>query len=222
MKTLFLEARYKEKVTLPKDVIDKLPKKIALFTTIQYLDSLEDIKAQLVSAGKDVILAKGKHSKYRGQLLGCDIKSLDLGIDPEIDAFLYIGDGMFHPKALLLRDEKPIFVFNPLSKILTELDESHIKKIRQKQKVALLKFHSASDIGILVTTKPGQHRLKDAIYLKDKLKDKRCYIFITDTLDFSQLENFPFIGCWVNTMCPRIALDDILPKSIINIDDIDL
>ncbi len=53
--------------------------------------------------------------------------------------------------------------------------------------------------------------------LEKKYKNKRFYKFVFDTLDYSQLENFPFIECWVNTACPRI-FDDL--RSIINIQDI--
>ena len=38
-----------------------------------------------------------------------------------------------------------------------------------------------------------------------KLKDKKSYIFIADTINESEFENFPFIECWVNTACPRFA-----------------
>ncbi len=218
MKTLFIEAKYKEKVKLSKEAIGKLPEKVCLVTTVQFIDSLEEIKKQLEKENKEVILKQGK-SKYPGQILGCDIKSFK---DADCDAFLYIGDGMFHPKALLFKTNRAVFVFNPFSKKLIKLDENEIEKIKKKQKAAYYKFLSANEIGILVSVKSGQNNLKKAIELKNKL-DKNCYIFLCDTLDFSQLENFPFIECWVNTMCPRIGLDDSLEleKPIINIEDIE-
>ena len=49
MKTLFIEARYKEKIVLSKEVIEKLPDKIGLITTVQYVDQSESIKKQLFS-----------------------------------------------------------------------------------------------------------------------------------------------------------------------------
>ena len=50
-----------------------------------------------------------------------------------------------------------------------------------------------------------------------KKKDKNYFIFAFDTLNISDLENFPFIDCWVNTACPRIADER---KNMINISDI--
>ena len=54
------------------------------------------------------------------------------------------------------------------------------------------------------------------------MKEKNCYIFAFDTLDFSQIENFPFVECWVNTACNRI-LDDYgkFPKPLIDLADLE-
>ena len=41
MKQLFIEAKYKGKITINKKEIDKLPDKIALFTTVQFIDQLK-------------------------------------------------------------------------------------------------------------------------------------------------------------------------------------
>jgi len=81
----------------------------------------------------------------------------------------------------------------------------------------LIKFYSAKNIGILVTTKPGQQYLKKATELKAKLKDKQCYIFISDTIDLNDLENYPFIDSWVNTACPRLS---DYSSNIINIEEL--
>ncbi len=219
MKTLFIEAKSDVQVELYDTAIKELPEKIALVTTIQFIDSLPKLKTQLEQAGKKVILVKGKRAKHEGQMLGCDIIS---GIKADVDAFLYIGDGLFHPKALLIKNEKPVFTFNPFNKSFKKLDQAEIEAILKKQKGALLKYHSSKEIGILVTTKPGQQQLKKALDLKNKVKDKNFYIFLCDTLDFNDLENFPFIECWVNTMCPRIGYDDTirLRKPVVNIEEI--
>jgi diphthamide synthase subunit DPH2 len=52
--------------------------------------------------------------------------------------------------------------------------------------------------------------------LEKKYSDKKFYYFICDTLDFSELENFNFIECWLNTMCPRV-IEDI---SVLNVEDL--
>jgi 2-(3-amino-3-carboxypropyl)histidine synthase len=220
MKTLFIEARYKGKVELPEKIISILPKKIALFTTVQFLDSVAGIKKQLEKKGKKVLLLKTEHTKYPGQLLGCNIKKF-----PEtFDAFLYIGDGMFHPKALVLKNPKPAFAYNPFSKKLSKLEQkdADIESMKKKNEGAKLKFLNSKEIGVLVSTKPGQNQIKKAYELEKKYAEKNFYFLLFDTIDFSELENFPFIECFVNTACPRIAYDEAekIMKPVINIEDL--
>jgi len=230
MKTLFLDARYVHEVRLPQSAIQKLPENIALATTIQYLDSIEKIKKDIENSGKKVTLLQGEHSRFRGQILGCDItrKNLPKPDKTNIDGFLFIGDGVFHPKILLFSQEgkkRPVFTYNPKSKKTIQIKETEIKTIEKRYKGALLKFHTSNNIGIIVSTKPGQQRLNKALELKKKIqkKDKKTYVFICNTLDFNELENFNFIDMYVNTMCPRIGYDDVIKfnKPVINYEDIE-
>lgn len=218
MKTLFIESKYNQKISLPSSVIESLKakhyKQIALFTTIQFIDNLANIKKQLEKAKIKVMLLKAAHCKYAGQLLGCSIQDFSIqdsktsakGIN--INAFLYIGDGMFHPLALKLSNDKPVFAYNPFTKKLAEITENETKQIKQQQKAALVKFYSSKEIGILISTKPGQLEIKKAFLLKKKFPEKNFYFFIFDTLEVSQLENFPFVECFINTACRRVSYDD--------------
>ena len=85
--------------------------------------------------------------------------------------------------------------------------------LEERKKGKLLRFYSAKSYGILVSTKQGQYKLKKALELQKKLKNS--FIFIFNTLNLNELENFPDIDCWINTACPRIE-----GKSIINLEDI--
>ena len=60
-----------------------------------------------------------------------------------------------------------------------------------------------------------------AIDIKSKLEKqgKEAFIFVCDLLDANELENFPFVEYWVNTLCPRIA-DDKDKKNIIDMSEI--
>jgi len=220
MKTIFLEARYNKKFTLPISIISKLRKfkTLAVFTTVQFLDSIPKIKQQLEKAKIKVTLIKPTHCQYKAQLLGCSILS-EHGIKANTDAFLYIGDGLFHPIALKINNKKPVLTFNPFTKKLSEITGQQTKKMQQQQKAGLTKFHTSKEIGILISTKPGQYNKKQAEKLVKKYPKKKFYFMLFDTLDFTQLENFPFIECYVNTACPRISYDDQekSPKKVIDI-----
>ena len=217
---MFVEARYNKAVFIGKHVL-KLPEKIGLVTTVQFIGQIKKIKSELEKKGRKVFLGKGKHTKYNGQVLGCDVQAA-VSVEKKVDAFFYIGSGLFHPTAISLKTKKDVFTFNPLTNKFNKMDKNQAEKINKKNKGALIKFLSSKEIGVIVTTKPGQEQLKKALGLKNKFKDKNFYFLIFDTIDFGQLENFPFIECFVNTACPRIALDDSIKisKAIINLEDI--
>jgi len=218
MKVEFIEAKYNEKIILPSDIIRRLPKELALFTTVQFIGSVKEIKKQLEADGIKVKLFKPKHCLYEGQLLGCSIEKFDS------ENFLYIGDGMFHPKALLLKNPRSkVFVFNPFNKKFFLMDEREIIPWLRRKKGALLRFMTSNNVGVLISTKPGQDNLENALKLKNKFPEKNLYFFLFNTLDFNELENFPFIEIFINTACPRIAYDDTIRtrKAIINLEDIE-
>lgn len=203
MKVLNLHARALTDIKLSDEAIKQLPEKIGLVTTIQHLSKLDDVQKQLPGSVKG------------GQVLGCDVSAAEK-IKSKVNTFLFIGSGVFHPIAVALKTKKPVFCWNPFSKVLKQLDKKDIESYERKNKASLVKFLSCDQVGILVSTKPGQYNMKQALELK-KRADKEYYIFQFDTLNPVELENFPFIQCWVNTACPRIADEKV---NIINISDI--
>ena len=60
-----------------------------------------------------------------------------------------------------------------------------------------------------------------ALMLEKKFSDKKIYFFVDDTVSLNQLENFNFIDMWINTACPRIAIDDAewFSRGVINLND---
>ena len=201
MKQLFIEARYRGKINIKN--IDKLPQKIGLATTVQFVDQLDDVKKQL--KGKKVFLGKGKQ-KYKAQILGCDVSAAEK-IKDKVNAFLYIGTGQFHPIVLGLLG-KDVYILNPMNGKITKLDKKKIENYKKRKKGAMIKFLSSKNIGVLISTKLGQkYSLKKLEFLERKYKDKKFYFFITDNIDINQLQNFSFIEAWVNTSCPRLEED---------------
>ena len=220
MKIMMVEGRYKGKINLSNLDTDPLPKTIGLATTVQFLDFVDEIKQHLESRGKLVFIDKIRQ-KYDAQLLGCDTGAAEK-IKDNVDAFLYVGTGVFHPLGIALNINKDVFCYDPIHATMSKIDKAQVEKYNKKRKGAYMKFLQSEEIGILVSLKPGQNNFKKAVELKNCLKDKNCYIFAFDTLDFNQIENFPFIQCWVNTACNRI-LDDYekFPKPLVDLSDIE-
>jgi len=218
MKTLFIPTKYNKKIAINEKHIKQLPKRICLVSSVQFVDSLKDIKKILEKDNKKVSLIKGKHSIYEGQILGCDIPEIK-----NIDAFLFIGDGLFHPIGIQMKNNVDVFCYNPLAKDFFKLNKEESEKMKKRIKVNLTKFYHAENIGLLISTKPGQFNLLKAKKFETKFPDKKFYYLIFDTLDFNEFENFSFIDCFVNTACPRIGMDDLnkISKPVINIEDIE-
>lgn len=234
MDVLFLEAPYSGTVELCPETLNYLAKKryktVALYASIQFCTNLDKVKDQLQTANITIITSQPDRTHLPGQLLGCDNyhSSLQLSAEQwkEIDCFLYIGDGKFHPYALLYAQKdfpvtKEVMCNDPLQKKFQIFSIDDITKILKKYRGTLLKFLSSRNIGVLITVKPGQEQLKPAFFLEKKFPEKKFYYFVDDTISFNQLENFPFIEAWINTACPRIGLDDQeqFRKGVLNLNE---
>jgi len=127
----------------------------------------------------------------------------------------------FHPVEVFEKTGKPVFIAHPESGSIHPLQAEDIEKRKAHTKAALANFLSKENIAILISTKDGQRNIKAAQQLRKRFKDKRFYLLAFDTLDFSQLLNFPFIDVFVNTACPRLMDDyDKFPRPLINLQDI--
>ncbi len=177
----------------------KIPeKKIGIITTVQFEHEVKKLK--------------DSRFIYGGSILGCNVDTA-IKIADQVDAFLFIGSGDFHPLALK-KFNKPIYIANPLTNKFGKISEKELENLEKQKKGKILKYYSAEKIGIIVCTKPGQNLFYPALKLQEKLK-KPSFLFICNDVDPIEFENFPDIDIWINTACPRIE-----HKKIINMSDI--
>ena len=234
MKVLFLDAPFTGTVELCPETLqyfqEKSIKTIALYASVQFCHNLEKVKRQLQERDITIISSHAKRTDVPQQILGCDNYHDSLQLSEEqlqqIDAFLYIGDGKFHPLALAYGQKdaklfKEIICNDPIGKTFSLITKKDIQDLVNKQRGALLKFLSAKNVGVLITIKAGQEHLQPSLALEKKYPDKKFYYFIDNTISFDQLENFPFVEVWVNTACPRIGLDDQeqFRKGVLNLNE---
>lgn len=213
-----VEARYKEIVVLPDEFVAKLPKEVVLFTTVQFLNSKDALIKQLESAGIKVSGVRPRHTRYEGQILGCSTNKFDTNVKN----YLYIGDGLFHPKALVLRNDVKVFMYDPKTGEDGWLDNSSIETIRKKIKTNFIRFLTAKNVGVVITLKPGQNKEYMTKNLEEQYPDKNFYYFVDHTINFQSLVDFPFIDIFLNTMCERIGSDDMDVQGIymLNLEDL--
>ena len=192
--------------------------KIGLVSTVQFLDSLKPAKDFLERKGKKVKIGKGKINA--GQVLGCDVTTAK-AIQDEVDSFLFIGSGKFHPLGVAMATIKPVFVLDIEKNEIYELDKSKFEK-QKYAAIALAK--DAKKFGLLVSVKPGQMNLELAKKLKKGLesKGKKAYILIFNEIKPEKLLGLE-LDCYINTTCPRIAIENRFEfkKPILNPNEIE-
>ncbi len=180
-------------------------KKIALIASAQYAWKLPEVKEFLERKGYEVELKKGSNRvKMPGQVLGCNYTVLR---DSKAEAVLFVGDGLFHPIGAKIYSKKKVYRFCPLDK---EFEEVKVDDFLKRRYLSMSKAMNAERGAIIVSKKIGQKRLKLALDLKRKAKErgKNVEIIYLDDLSPQVLENFLY-GYFVNTACPRISYDDI-------------
>jgi len=225
MDILYLEAPYSGTVELCEETLAHLKKfkSVGLFASVQFVNKLAKVETQLSELGIKVVYSKPKRAHAKGQLLGCNVYHDSLNLLEEVDCYLYIGDGKFHPLALVYGQKdsvKEVICDDPIQKKMTILED--VEKNLKKYKGSLVKFYSSNSIGVIVSIKPGQEQLKCSLGLEEKYPDKKFYYFVDNNVSFDQLENFPFIDVWINTACPRIGLDEQehFRKGVVNLMDV--
>lgn len=180
-------------------------KKIGIITTVQHTGKIQSAVKILESHGFEVILGTGdSRIKYPGQVLGCNFSVTD---SSQCDEYLYVGSGNFHPIGVYLSKGKRVIIADPFMDEIRIVDP--FKTMKQRY-IVIAKCHDAIDFGIIVSKKAGQKRINLATKLKKLAKNhnKNAYIIYMDLITPEQLLNFK-VDAFINTACPRIAIDDV-------------
>ncbi|MGQ0797699.1 MAG: diphthamide biosynthesis enzyme Dph2 [Methanobacteriota archaeon] len=188
-----------------------LPKRVGLLTTTQFRGWLPAIQAFLEKEGHVVrIGAPDRRVAYAGQLLGCDYHTATV-VAADVDGYLYVGTGDFHPLGVaILVPHKPVVIADPERGTARTLADVKDRVVRQRH-AAIARARDAQLFGIIVSRKIGQARMelaKDLQVLAEK-HGRRATVFLMDLVAPEYLEGYR-VDAWVNTACPRIAIEDVL------------
>jgi 2-(3-amino-3-carboxypropyl)histidine synthase len=220
----FFPFQYKiELKDLDENLIQKIKqkklRKIALAATVQFIPVMKEIEKELKKRGLKVFVGKGNERiAEKGMVLGCNYSAIKK-VEKNAEAVLFIGDGLFHAIGISFVSKKPMFTFNPLNNSFKELrDEREI--FLRKRFGLIAKAAESKSFGLVVSSKQGQFQKQKVLELRKKieLKGKKAFIFVTDFVKPEYFLGMEGIDCFVNTACPRIALDDftLFKKPIIN------
>ncbi len=188
-----------------------LPKRVGLLTTVQFRGWLPAIREHLEKVGHEVHVGPpDRRVAYAGQLLGCDYHTATV-VAKDVDGYLYVGTGEFHPLGVaMLLPGKPIVIADPERGTARDLGDLRDHILRQRH-AAIARAHDAKEFGIIVSRKVGQARMELARDLKALAEkhDRRASLFLMDLVSPELLEGYR-VDAWVNTACPRIAIEDVL------------
>lgn len=189
-------------------VVDELGNNIGILATVQYLGCIPQAERVIRDSGRCAFVGRGDgRTAYPGQVLGCNCTSAH-SVAGEVDEFLYIGEGDFHPLAAAFGAGKPIRVFNPVTGELRSVDEVRDAILRRRF-AAIVGGQEAKTFLVIVCTKVGQCRADTAERLVGLIESKgrTAYVAVMNELSPQNLMHYD-VDAYVCTACPRIAMDD--------------
>lgn len=184
---------------------------IGLATTVQHVHQVSEIKKKLENRGINLLIGSGiGKTPLDAQILGCSYHTI-INIMKEVDAYLYIGGGQFHPIGIVMSTSKPVIVANPFSADITKITEDDLMDLAKRRMAAITKARYSTRFAILVSSKLGQKNINKAITLQEKLQEhgKDVIIIYLDEVRSEHINNFSEPEILINTACPRIAIDGI-------------
>jgi 2-(3-amino-3-carboxypropyl)histidine synthase len=208
--TIYVEAR--ATVTVDKAVEQSLPllsgyTTVGLATSVQHLQALNQASEILTRAGKTVIVGDTGQIAYPGMVSGCNYANAK-SIADEVEAFLFVGGGMFHALGIALSTSKPTFIADPYDNRAYPIN-AEAQKILKQRFASIQEAKNAKKFGIFVGLKSGQKHLDSALRMKElaEKNGRTAYLLAAREINPETLLEFPSIDAYVNTACPRVSLE---------------
>ena len=208
--TIYVEAR--ATVSVDTAVIQSIPllgncTKIGLATSVQHLQTLDQAREILTRAGKTVIIGDTGQMGYPGQVSGCNYSNIK-SIANEVEAYLFVGGGLFHALGIALSTSKLTIIADPYDNRAYSIS-AEAQKILKQRFASIQEAKNAKRFGIFVGLKLGQKHIDNALHMKEMAEKngKAAYLLAAREINPEMLLEFPSIDAYVNTACPRISLD---------------
>jgi len=182
-------------------------RRIGIGTTAQHAHKVDEAATVLRERGFEPVVGMGDaRTALPAQLLGCNVLA---ATRLDVDAFLYLGSGDFHPLALALETHRPIVAADPYAGTVHTLDAAKHRILKQRY-AAIARAKDARTFGIVVSTKGGQIRFHMAKRIRDKLESHGLtgHIIQNKQISPQDLLYFRHLDAFVGTACPRVPIDD--------------
>jgi 2-(3-amino-3-carboxypropyl)histidine synthase len=193
-----------------------LPSPLGLVASVQHMDLLPRFEAAARAQGLEFLSGEGdRRLAYPMQALGCNYTSAEQ-VANRVQGFVFLGTGQFHPRGLALAVDRPVWGLDPLTgQLEPPIDRQTLLRDRL---LLIAQCHEARKWGVLVSTFAGQNRSPTALAL---IRRARARGLEAEALVFGRLDPADLVGrdfdAYVNTACPRIALDDssLYPRPVL-------
>jgi 2-(3-amino-3-carboxypropyl)histidine synthase len=207
--TLFIEAHSGVEIreVVLRAVSLLTARKVGIATTVQHIHKLGEIKKILEEKGFEVLIGKPSGgAKYAGQVLGCDLSSVE---KLNVDQFLFVGGGIFHPLGIALATGKSVIAADPYSGKVSDMKEE-ARRVLMQRYAQIAKARNATRFGVVVGLKFGQINLELARQIKNKIESKggEAYLLAAEEIAPERFYGLADIEVLVITACPRIVIED--------------
>jgi 2-(3-amino-3-carboxypropyl)histidine synthase len=182
-------------------------KTVGLTTSIQHINTLSSAQQFLEAAGKTVLIGDAGQLAHPGQVIGCNYSNPKAVAD-QVEAFLFVGGGIFHALGIALGTGKPVIIADPYDNRAYSITDEAQKLLRQRY-ANIMAAKDAKTFGILIGVKPGQKHLDHALKAKAiaEKTGRTAYLMAGREITPDALLEFSQFDAYVNTACPRISLD---------------
>ena len=205
---LYVEARSDAGLDGAEALLEGLPARVGVLATVQYLHLVPELCRMLEASGRTAVVGEGDaRVAHPGQVLGCNCSAAE-GVAGEVDCFVCIGEGAFHPLAAALGAGKDVYVLNPVTKEVSDMSEARDRLIRRRF-AAVQSASSARTFLVVVCSKAGQCRRGLAEEAARMISEagRSCVTAVMEEVTPDSLAPYR-ADAYVCTACPRVAMDE--------------
>lgn len=199
-----------------RDLVGKY-KTVSLVTDSQHLHQVDGVKKIFENHGYNVIIGRGRGQLRDAQVFGCEFYPAH-DVHKQVDAYIFLGQSMFHSAGVALSTEKPTYMLDPYFEEYTEVNE-FAQGMQKKAILSIYKALDAEKIGVIIGLKEGQFAHLRAIELKKEFEKlgKRVQMIALTEITEERIQIFKGIDAFVQVACPRIGTDNHFKKPMLSV-----
>ena len=182
-------------------------KRVGVTAVIQHSPLHKELRSILRKHGFNAYIGRG-YGVPDGIVIGCNYTSA-MNINDLVDAHIIIAGGLFHGLGLRIATGKKVYVLDPYRDDIIDIEKEY-RRVYALSISHILRASKAKVFGIIVCLKSGQFNIKTALKIKQRIVEhgRKAIILTMRDITWDKLLSFPSIEVFVNTGCPRLALDD--------------